>query len=123
MPPADTGWVVLVPRLAAGAAALLMTSGTAWAGGPPRSTSAQAERNLLGAVRILRRWNLGITDRRTGLVPKNTTAKCQGRGGAHGGRYTLFSCVIRRGTLRVRVLYVTLPRSGFELRAHHLVHP
>jgi hypothetical protein len=108
---------------AVAAAALVLTTGTAAAGGAPRSTSAQAERNLLGAVRILRRWNLGITDRRTGLVPKNTTAKCRGRGGALRGRYTLFSCVIRRGALRVRVLYVTLPRSGFELRSHHLVHP
>ena len=110
-------------RAPAAVAALLLTAGAASAGGAPRSTSAQAERNLLGAVRILRRWNLGITDRRTGLVPKNTTAKCRGRGGALAGRYTLFTCVIRRGTLRVRVLYVTLPRSGFELRAHHLVHP
>jgi hypothetical protein len=115
--------VILTLRLAAFTAALVMTAGTASAGGAPRSTSAQAERNLLGAVRILRRWNLGITDRRTGLVPKNTTAKCQGRGNALGGRYTLFTCVIRRGALRVRVLYVTLPRSGFELLSHHLVHP
>lgn len=115
--------MALTLRLTILAAALAMTAGTASAGGAPRSMSAQAERNLLGAVRILRRWNLGITDRRTGLVPKNTTAKCRGLGSALAGRYTLFTCVIRRGTLRVRVLYVTLPRSGFELRSHHLVHP
>lgn len=120
---ADTARVIHSVRFAVAAAALIMTSGTAWAAAIPRSTSAQAERNLLGAVRILRHWNLGITDRRTGLVPKNTTAKCRGRGSVRAGRYTLFTCVIRRGTLRVRVLYVTLPRSGFELRAHHLVHP
>ena len=108
--------------LAALIGALVVTS-TAWAARPPTSTSAQAERNLLGAVGILRRWNLGITDRTTGLVPKNTTATCHGQGKGLHGRYTLFTCMIRRGRLQVRVLYVTIPRSGFELRRHHLVHP
>lgn len=87
----------------------------------PRATTARAERNLLGAVRVFTHWNVGLTDRRTGLLPANTTARCAGRGKARHGAFASFVCVIRRDTLRIRVLYVVLRHNGFELRDHRVI--
>jgi hypothetical protein len=114
---------VLRLRLALVAALLLaaVAAPAATAAVTPRATSAQAERNLLGAVRVLDRWRVGITNRRTGVLPANTTARCVGRGRSVAGRFTSFQCTIRRGTLRVGVLYVVLKRNGFELRHHRVV--
>jgi hypothetical protein len=102
-------------------AVLLIAPGIAVAATTPRATSSQAERNLLGAVHVLARWRVGITERRTGVLPANTTARCVGRGRRVGGRFASFQCTIRRGTLRVRVLYLVLRRNGFELRDHRVV--
>ncbi len=102
------------------ATALLMAP--AMLGGTAATTTARAERNILGATKTLNRWHVGITDPRTRLVRANTTVTCRGRGRHQAQGYASFTCVIRRRTLKVRVLYVALTGNGFELRHHVLLH-
>jgi hypothetical protein len=85
---------------------------------PPRQTKQQAEKNLLGATRMLARWRVGLVDPKSGLLRSNTTATCTGRGTAVAGKYRQFICVLRYRTTVVRVLYVVLTGNGFE--AHRL---
>jgi hypothetical protein len=85
---------------------------------PPRQTKQQAEKNLLGATRMLARWHVGLVDPKSGLLRSNTTATCSGRGTAVARRYRQFLCVLRYRTTVVRVLYVVLNGNGFE--AHRL---
>lgn len=82
---------------------------------PPRQTKQHAERNLLGATRMLARWHVGLVDTRTGLLRSNTTATCSGRGTAVRHAYRQFTCVLRYRKTIVRLRYVAQSRNGFEV--------
>jgi hypothetical protein len=83
---------------------------------PPRQTKQRAERNLLGATRMLARWHVGLVDPRTGLLRSNTIATCAGRGTAVRHAYREFNCVLRYRKTSVRLRYVVQSRNGFEVR-------
>jgi hypothetical protein len=84
----------------------------------PHHTKRQAERNLLGATRLLLRWHTNLVNRRSGLLAQNTTAKCAGMGHAYKGGFTKFTCTLQHGKVTVRVLYYAQRKGGFE--AHRL---
>jgi hypothetical protein len=82
---------------------------------PPRQTKQRAERNLLGATRVLARWHVGLVDPHTGLLRSNTTAACSGRGTAIRHSYRWFTCVLSYRKASVRLRYVVQSRNGFEV--------
>jgi hypothetical protein len=96
-------------------AALLIVAQPA-AASTVRQTRERAERNLLGATRMLARWHVGLTDPRTGLLLRNTTATCVGAGRPVGAAYPRFLCTLRHGTHVVRVRYYAQAHGGFEVR-------
>jgi hypothetical protein len=97
-------------------AVLLASAQAASAATIARHTRERAERNLLGATRMLERWHVGLTDSRTGLLLRNTTATCVGAGRPVGAAYPRFLCTLRHGTHVVRVRYYAQARGGFEAR-------
>jgi hypothetical protein len=105
--------LVSAALLAAGAAAASAASSA-----HPRQTRQQAERNLLHATRMLRRWHVNLVDTKTGLLRQNTTASCRGVGRPVRAHYASFRCVLRHGSRHVLVRYLALRRNGFE--AHRL---
>jgi hypothetical protein len=82
----------------------------------PHHTKRQAERNLLGATRLLLRWHTNLVNRRSGLLAQNTTAKCAGMGRPYKGAFTKFTCTLHHGKVSVRVLYYAQRHGGFEAR-------
>ena len=104
--------------LVAALAASLLVPLAAQAVTAPTQTKRRAERNLLHATRMLRRWHVGLVDPRTGLLRQNTTAACTGKGARRNGGYHRFVCVLRHSKTTVRVLYLAQSHNGFE--AHRL---
>jgi hypothetical protein len=101
--------VVVALILLAGAPAAAAASSKAH-----RQARQQAERNLLHATRMLKRWHVGLVDTKTGLLRQNTTATCRGTGRRVAGKYSTFRCVLRHGRHRVAVRYLALAHNGFE---------
>jgi hypothetical protein len=96
--------------------AVLLTAGAVFAAAPARQTRQRAERNLLGATRMVARWHMGLVDPKSGLLRLNTSAACSGRGRAVMRQYTHFVCILRHQGTVVRALYIAQSRNGFEVR-------
>ena len=101
--------------LAVALAATVVATRPAVASPTARHTRERAERNLLGATRLLARWHVGLTDPRTGLLLRNTTATCIGSGRSVAGAYPRFVCTLRHGSRAVRVRYYAQVHGGFEV--------
>jgi hypothetical protein len=75
-------------RLFAAVRVALLTVAQSAAASTARQTRGCAERNLLGATRMLARWHVGLTDPRTGfafaITPRRTAASK--RAGWHEAR-------------------------------------
>ena len=96
--------------------AALLACQVAVAAAPPRHSKLQAERNLLRATHVLARWHVGLVSPRSGLLLQNTTATCTGAGTPVSGRFARFTCVLRHGTIRVRVAYFAQRNGGFAVK-------
>lgn len=109
--------VTTVLLIAVVVTAILLTGAPAAASSSksPRQTRQQAERNLLHATRLLKRWRVGLVDTKTGLLRQNTTATCRGTGRRVAGKYRTFRCVLRHDRHRVTVRYLALAHNGFEV--------
>ena len=83
---------------------------------PERQTRLRAERNLIGAEKMLARWNLGLVNPSTRLLRTNVWVRCAGRGVAVAGRYTSFGCTVGYRRLRVKLTYLVVSSKGFEVR-------
>jgi len=94
----------------------LIAVGTAAAVPSPRHTKQHAERNLLGATRLLKRWHTGLVNPKTGLLIQNTTAVCTGMGPKLHGGYTKFTCVVKHRKKSVRLLYFAERHNAFGVR-------
>ncbi len=81
-----------------------------------RQTRLRAERNLIGAEKMLARWNVGLVNPSTRLLRTNVWVRCAGRGAAVAGRYTRFGCTVGYRRVRVTLTYVVLNGKGFEVR-------
>jgi hypothetical protein len=108
--------VMRIALLLAALTAALIAACAQAASSTTRHTRERAERNLLSATRMLARWHAGLTDPRTGLLLRNTTARCAGQGVPVAGAYPRFLCTLRHGTRTVHVRYYAQARGGFEVR-------
>ena len=81
-----------------------------------RQTRLRAERNVIGAQKMLARWNVGLVNPWTRLLRTNVWVRCSGRGAAVAGRYTNFGCTVGYRRVRVTLTYLVLNRRGFEVR-------
>jgi hypothetical protein len=95
--------------------ATLAVVGTADAASEPQS-KLRAERNLIGAEKMLARWKVGLVNPWTRLIRTNVWVRCVGRGAAVAGRYTKFGCTVGYRRVRVTLTYLVLNRKGFEVR-------
>jgi hypothetical protein len=82
---------------------------------PTRQSKQRAERNLLNATRLLKRWHVGLVDPKSGLLRQNTTAVCTGEGKPVARAYPRFACVLKHEKIVVRVAYTALSHNGFEV--------
>jgi hypothetical protein len=105
---------ILVTGLVALAVTFVVT-GTA-AASVVRITKARAEINVLNAPRLVGPLNGALIDRRTGLVSRNSTSVCWGRGRAVNGRWSQFVCTIAHGKVRLRVLYLARSKTAFTIQ-------
>ena len=80
-----------------------------------RHIKPRAERNIMGAHRVMDRWKVGLVNPRTRLLRNNVWVRCSGRGSRTRAGYMEFRCILGYRRVRVSVRYVAKTKNAFEL--------